>query len=167
MRPRSRGHVRATSANPFEAPEILFNYLDDPQDLEDMRAGVRLLREVLSQPALAPFAGAEIFPGPTVRKDEEIDRWIRQTLETCYHPVGTCRMGAADDPGAVVDPQCRVRGLERLRVVDASIMPAIVSANTNASTIMIAEKAADIIRGLSPPGAAQGMNEQDLWRARA
>lgn len=150
MRPRSRGHVQALSNNPFQAPEILFNYLDDPQDLADLRAGVRLLREVLSRPALSPFAGAELFPGPSIKSDEEIDQWIRETLETCYHPVGTCRMGAADDPGAVVDPECRVRGLEGLRVVDAAIMPNIVSANTNASTIMIAEKAADIIRGRTP-----------------
>ncbi|WP_267552236.1 choline dehydrogenase [Rhizobium rhizogenes] len=167
MRPRSRGHVRATSSDPFQAPEILFNYLDDPQDLADLRTGVHLLRGVLSQPALAPFAGAELFPGPTVRTDEEIDRWIRQTLETCYHPVGTCRMGAADDPGAVVDPECRVRGLEGLRVVDASIMPAIVSANTNAPTIMIAEKAADIIRGRTPLHAATTANETPARRTIA
>lgn len=150
MRPRSRGHVRAVSPNPMQAPEILFNYLDDPQDLADLRAGVRLLRDILSRPALSPFAGAELFPGPSIETDEQIDQWIRETLETCYHPVGTCRMGAADDPGAVVDPECRVRGLEGLRVVDASIMPAIVSANTNATAIMIAEKAADIIRGRTP-----------------
>ena len=150
MRPRSRGHVRAVTSDPFCAPEILFNYLDDPQDLADLRAGVRILRDILSRPALSPFAGAELFPGPGIKTDEEIDCWIRQTLETCYHPVGTCRMGAADDPGAVVDPECRVRGIDGLRVVDASIMPEIVSANTNASTIMIAEKAADIIRGRTP-----------------
>lgn len=159
MRPRSRGHVRTMNSDPFQAPEILFNYLDDPQDLADLRAGVRRLREILSRPALAPFAGAELFPGPAVQTDDEIDRWIRQTLETCYHPVGTCRMGTADDPGAVVDPECRVRGLEGLRVVDASIMPAIVSANTNASTIMIAEKAADIIRGRTPLRAAEPTNQ--------
>ncbi|TXI02097.1 MAG: choline dehydrogenase [Rhizobium sp.] len=167
MRPRSRGHVRALSSNAMQAPEILFNYLDDPQDLADLRAGVRLLRDVLSRPALAPFAGAELFPGPAVRTDEEIDGWIRQTLETCYHPVGTCRMGAADDSGAVVDPECRVRGLEGLRVVDASIMPAIVSANTNASTIMIAEKAADIILGRVPLAAAQTMNHDQARRTIA
>jgi len=150
MRPRSRGHVRAVSPDAMQAPEILFNYLDDPQDLADLRAGVKILRDILSRPALSPFAGAELFPGPNVQTDEEIDRWIRETLETCYHPVGTCRMGAADDPRAVVDPECRVRGINRLRVVDASIMPEIVSANTNASTIMIAEKAADLIRGRTP-----------------
>lgn len=167
MRPRSRGHVRVVNSDPYQAPEILFNYLSDRQDLADLRAGVHLLRDVLSRPALAPFAGAELFPGPAVRTDEEIDRWIRQTLETCYHPVGTCRMGAADDPGAVVDPECRVRGLEGLRVVDASIMPAIVSANTNASTIMIAEKASDIIRGRPPLRPVQATNEDHAWRTRA
>ena len=167
MRPRSRGHVRTVDSDPFKAPEILFNYLDDPQDLADLRAGVHLLRDILSRPALAPFAGAELFPGPAIKTDDEIDSWIRQTLETCYHPVGTCRMGAADDPGAVVDPECRVRGLEGLRVVDASIMPAIVSANTNASTIMIAEKAADIIRGRTPPRAAQAASQEYAQRTRA
>lgn len=159
MRPRSRGHVRTVSTDPFQPPEILFNYLADPQDLADLRAGVRLLRDILSRPALSPFAGAELFPGPSIETDEEIDQWIRKTLETCYHPVGTCRMGADDDPGAVVDPECRVRGLDGLRVVDASIMPAIVSANTNASTIMIAEKAADIIRGRTPLRAAEPTNQ--------
>jgi choline dehydrogenase len=156
MRPRSRGHVRARSADPYAAPEILFNYLSDPQDLADLRQSVRLLREVLAQPALATFAGAELFPGPAITTDAQIDTWIRQTLETCYHPVGTCRMGASDSPDAVVDPETRVRGLEGLRVVDASIMPAIVSANTNATTIMIAEKAADMIRGRAPLPAWSG-----------
>lgn len=159
MRPRSRGHVRAKSGDAFQAPEILFNYLDDPQDLIDLRAGVRILRGILSRPALTPFSGAELFPGTSVRTDEEIDQWIRQTLETCYHPVGTCRMGDANDPGAVVDPECRVRGLERLRVVDASVMPAIVSANTNASTIMIAEKASDLIRGRTLSAATHDHSE--------
>jgi choline dehydrogenase len=167
MRPRSRGHVRAVSSDPMQAPEILFNYLDDPQDLADLRAGVRALRDVLSQPALAPFTGEELFPGLTINTDEEIDLWIRETLETCYHPVGTCRMGSADDPGAVVDPECRVRGLDGLRVVDASIMPEIVSANTNASTIMIAEKAADIIRGRTPLAAIEDINKDQARRATA
>ncbi|MCB1447245.1 MAG: choline dehydrogenase [Rhizobiaceae bacterium] len=167
MRPRSRGHVRAVSGDAMQPPEILFNYLDDPQDLADLRAGVRLLRDILSRPALSPFAGAELFPGPSIQTDDAIDQWIRQTLETCYHPVGTCRMGAADDPDAVVDPECRVRGLEGLRVVDASIMPAIVSANTNASTIMIAEKAADLILGRPPLGAAPPAGRDALRRAGA
>ena len=119
----------------------------DPADRADMRQGVKLLREVLAQKALDPYRGAEIFPGPEIRSDDEIDAWIRQAIETCYHPVGTCRMGCGLEGGAVVDDQLRVHGLEGLRVVDASVMPAIVSGNTNAPTIMIAEKASDMIRG--------------------
>lgn len=147
MRPKSRGHVRARSADPGAAPAILFNYLADPADRADLRAGLSVLRDVLAQEPMARLAGPEVFPGPDLRSDAEVDDWMRATVETCYHPVGTCRMGAADDAGAVVDPACRLRGVEGLRVVDASIMPEIVSANTNAATIMIAERAADLIRG--------------------
>lgn len=156
MRPRSRGHVRARSADARRPPAILFNYLADPVDREDMRRGVDLLREVLSQPALARFAGPEIFPGPEAQGGKAVEAWIARTLETCYHPVGTCRMGDAHASDVVVDPECRVRGIEGLRVADASIMPEIVSANTNATTIMIAEKASDLIRGRPclPPAAA-------------
>ncbi len=150
MRPKSRGHVRARSADPREPPAILFNYLAHPDDRADFRLGVRLLREVLAQPALRPFAGRELYPGPEVREDAALDAWLMQAVETCYHPVGTCRMGAAGAADAVVDPECRVQGLEGLRVVDASVMPEIVSGNTNAATIMIAEKAADMIRGRDP-----------------
>lgn len=147
MRPKSRGHVRLRTADPLAPPAITFNYLADPQDRADLRSAVHMLREVIAQPALAGFAGAELFPGPGIADDDALDGWIARTLETCYHPVGTCRMGDAADAGAVVDPECRVRGIEGLRVVDASIMPSIVSANTNAATIMIAERAADLIRG--------------------
>ncbi|WP_285671439.1 choline dehydrogenase [Paralimibaculum aggregatum] len=147
MRPRSRGHVRVRNADARQAPAILFNYLADPADRTDLRESVAILREVLSQPALARFAGPELFPGPGVTGRDAIDAWIAETLETCYHPVGTCRMGNGDAADAVVDPQCRLRGIDGLRVVDASIMPEIVSANTNATAIMIAEKAADLIRG--------------------
>src|SRR5581483_10733544 len=145
MRPRSRGKVRIRSADPTMPPSILFNYLQHPQDRSDLRASVRLTREILAQPALAPFRGPELSPGEHVRSDAEIDAYIRQGVETCYHPVGTCRMGSSSD--CVVDTQCRVRGIAGLRVVDASIMPSIVSGNTNAPTIMIAEKASDLIRG--------------------
>lgn len=155
MRPRSRGHVRARSPDAREAPAILFNYLADPADLTDLRESVSILRDVLAQPALSRFAGPELFPGAQMRGKAEIDTWIKETLETCYHPVGTCKMGDEIDPDAVVDPQCRVRGIEGLRVIDASIMPEIVSANTNATAIMIAEKAADIIRGNSLPREEQ------------
>ena len=145
MRPKSRGHVRIRSADPTVAPSILFNYLQHPQDRADLRASVRLTREILAQRALAPFRGVELSPGPAVQSDEAIDAFVRRGVETCYHPVGTCRMGSAGD--GVVDESCRVHGLEGLRVVDASIMPAIVSGNTNAPTIMMAEKASDLIRG--------------------
>jgi choline dehydrogenase len=145
MRPLSHGHVRIRSADPAAPPSILFNYLQHPQDREDLRTSVRLTREILAQPALAPFRGEELSPGSQVQSDADIDAFVRRGVETCYHPVGTCRMGTT--PDCVVDEECRVRGIEGLRVVDASIMPAIVSGNTNAPTIMIAEKASDLIRG--------------------
>jgi choline dehydrogenase len=151
MRPKSRGHVRARSADPGQPPAILFNYLADPADRADLRAGLHILRDILSRAPMARLAGDEIFPGPGVRQDAEVDAWLARAVETCYHPVGTCRMGAAADPGAVVDPDCRLRGLEGLRIADASIMPEIVSANTNAATIMIAERAADLIRRPAAP----------------
>jgi choline dehydrogenase len=145
MRPRSLGHVNLQSADPTLPPSIVFNYLEDPQDRLDLRKSVRLTREILAQRALAPFRGEELSPGAKMQSDAEIDSFVRQGVETCYHPVGTCRMGTTDD--CVVDEECRVRGIAGLRVVDASIMPSIVSGNTNAPTIMIAEKASDLIRG--------------------
>ena len=148
MRPRSTGHVKLRSADPQAPPSLLFNYLQDPQDRQDLRTSVRLTREILAQPALAPFRGEELSPGAKAQSDSEIDAFVRQGVETCYHPVGTCRMGVGAD--CVVDEHCRVHGIRSLRVVDASIMPAIVSGNTNAPTIMIAEKASDLIRGKTP-----------------
>jgi choline dehydrogenase len=145
MRPLSRGHVRIRSTDPAVPPSILFNYLQHPQDREDLRTSVRLTREILEQPALAPFRGEELSPGAQVQSDAQIDAFVRRGVETCYHPVGTCRMGTTQD--SVVDEECRVHGVDGLRVVDASIMPTIVSGNTNAPTIMIAEKASDLIRG--------------------
>ncbi|HET6221421.1 MAG TPA: GMC oxidoreductase, partial [Dongiaceae bacterium] len=155
MRPHSLGTVRLRSSDPQAPPAIRFNYLEDPRDQQDMRRGVRLLREVLAQRALDPYRGEEIFPGPAVKSDAEIDAWVRQAIETCYHPVGTCRMGPASDRLAVVDDELRVHGLAGLRVVDASVMPSIVSGNTNAPTIMIAEKASDVIRGRRPLGRVE------------
>jgi choline dehydrogenase len=149
MRPRSLGSVKIRSSDPAAAPSIRFDYLSDPEDRVDLRNSVRLTREILSQAALAPYRGRELNPGDAVRSDAEIDAWVRRNVETCYHPVGTCRMGS-DPAGSVVDAECRVHGLEGLRVVDASIMPSIVSGNTNAPTIMIAEKMSDLIRG-NPP----------------
>ena len=150
MRPESLGSVEARSADPRQPPAILFNYLQSPRDRADFRQSVALLREILAQRALDPYRGAELFPGPDVHSDGEIDAWVRRAVETCYHPVGTCRMGTATDRTAVVDDELRVHGVAGLRVVDASIMPSIVSGNTNAPTIMIAERAADLIRGRTP-----------------
>jgi choline dehydrogenase len=152
LRPESRGEVKITSADPAAEPAIICNYLSTDEDRRALREGVKMMRKVAEAPALSAVKGAELFPGPAVQSDEEIDAWIRQTAETIYHPVGTCRMGAAGDPAAVVDDQLRVIGIRNLRVVDASVMPALVGGNTNAPTIMIAEKAADLILG--KPAAA-------------
>jgi choline dehydrogenase len=145
MRPKSLGRVTIRSADPAASPSICFNYLSDPQDVRDLRTSVRLTREILAQSALAPYRGEELNPGDGIQSDADIDAWVRRGVETCYHPVGTCRMGL-DSRSAVVDAECRVHGVSGLRVVDASIMPAIVSGNTNAPTIMIAEKMSDKLR---------------------
>jgi choline dehydrogenase len=150
MRPESEGSVEIRSDDPRRPPAIRFNYLQSPRDREDFRVSVELLREILAQKALDPYRGKELFPGPDVRSKDEIDAWVRRAVETCYHPVGTCKMGLPSDRSAVVDDALRVHGLSGLRVVDASIMPSIVSGNTNAPTIMIAERAADLIRGRKP-----------------
>ena len=153
MRSQSRGWVRLSSADPIEKPKVFFNYLSRPEDLEEMRACVRLTREIFGQAAFAPYRGREIQPGAAVQSDEQIDEFVRQHVESAYHPSCSCRMGSADDPQAVVDAQTRVIGLEGLRVVDSSIMPSITTGNLNAPTLMLAEKAADHIRGkpLLPP----------------
>ncbi|NBP08029.1 MAG: choline dehydrogenase, partial [Gammaproteobacteria bacterium] len=142
MRTRSRGWVRLRSADPAEAPRIFFNYLGEADDLVEMRACVRLTREIFAQPAFDRYRGREIQPGEGVQSDAEIDAFVRQHVESAYHPCGTCRMGGADDALAVVDPETRVRGVSGLRVVDSSIMPSITTGNLNAPTIMLAEKAA-------------------------
>lgn len=156
LRPESRGRIVATSGDPLADPLIYANYLASPEDRRVMRACVKIGRDVASQHALDPYRADELFPGASVRTDEEIDAWVRRSAETIYHPVGTCRMGADGDAMAVVDPQLRVRGLEGLRVVDASVMPTLVGSNTNAPTIMIAEKAADMIRGQRPQRSTEG-----------
>jgi len=150
MRSQSRGWVRLASADPAEKPKVFFNYLSRPQDWQEMRACVRLTREVFAQPAFAPYRGREIQPGVAVQTDEQIDDFVRRHVESAYHPSCSCRMGGAQDPLAVVDPTARVIGLEGLRVVDSSIMPSITTGNLNAPTIMIAEKCADHIRGRAP-----------------
>jgi choline dehydrogenase len=163
MRPRSLGRVTVRSADPAAAPSICFNYLADPQDREDLRTAVHLTREILAQPALSPYRGEELNPGKAIRSDADIDAWVRRSVETCYHPVGTCRMGL-EPRNSVVDAQCRVHGVANLRVIDASIMPAIVSGNTNAPTIMIAEKMSDVLRGTIPlPREAPGIWIHPHW----
>jgi choline dehydrogenase-like flavoprotein len=145
VKPKARGWVRLRSKDPAAKPRILTNSLADEEDLEALAAGVRRAREIAAAGPLAEVLGRELFPGPEVDTDEAIAADIRRRVELLYHPVGTCRMG--DGAEAVVSPDLRVHGLERLRVVDASVMPLIPSGNTNAPTIMIAEKAADLIRG--------------------
>jgi choline dehydrogenase len=147
MRSKSRGWVRLSSANPLDHPKIFFNYMSHPDDWAEMRACVRLTREIFGQQAFDRYRGREIQPGADVQTDEQIDAFVRQHVETAYHPSCTCKMGRDDDPLAVVDSQTRVRGIEALRVVDSSIMPSITNGNLNAPTIMIAEKAADHILG--------------------
>jgi choline dehydrogenase len=156
MRSKSRGWVRLTSPDPSAAPEIRFNYMSHPDDWTEMRACVRLTREIFAQAPFDPYRGEELQPGAAVANDAAIDAFIRDKVETAYHPSCTCRMGRATDPLAVVDPQTRVIGVEALRVVDASIMPSITTGNLNAPTIMLAEKAADHILGkpaLAPSNA--------------
>ncbi|HMF69156.1 MAG TPA: GMC oxidoreductase, partial [Phyllobacterium sp.] len=144
VRPRSRGSVTLRSSDPRDAPIIDPNAFSDPYDLERAIDGIMLSREILAQPAFRPFIRREHLPGDAVTSRESAARFARQYARSAYHPVGTCRMGTGEN--AVVDPQLRVRGIEGLRVCDSSIMPRLISSNTNAATVMIGEKAADIIR---------------------
>ncbi len=150
MRSKSKGWVRLRSDDPRDAPRIFFNYLSDPADLEDFRTCIRLTREVFSQAAFDPFRGYEISPGVDAQSDDALDDYVRQHMESAYHPSGTCRMGDRDDPLAVVDPQNRVIGVENLRLADSSIMPQITNGNLNGPTLMIGEKASDHILGRDP-----------------
>lgn len=153
MRPTSRGYVKLKSSDPREYPRVLFNYMQTEQDQKEMRAGIRLTREIFAQKAFDPYRGAELAPGPASTSDADIDAFIRQKAESAYHPSCSCRMGT--DEMAVVDGAGRVYGVEALRVVDASIMPDVVSGNLNVPTIMMAEKLADAIRGRSPLPAVE------------
>ena len=165
MRSKSRGYVRLKSADPRDKPTVRFNYLSHPDDREEMRACVRLTRELFAQPAFDRFRGREIAPGAHVQTDEQIDAFIAQKVESAYHPSCSCKMGAADDPMAVVDSHGRVYGMEALRVVDSSIMPSITNGNLNAPTIMLAEKMADHLRGRQPlPPSTQPWYEAPNWR---
>ncbi|MEC9215617.1 MAG: choline dehydrogenase [Pseudomonadota bacterium] len=156
MRPTSTGRVAIIDDNPRRPPEIRFNYMATESDRQDMRAGVRLTREIFAQAAFDPFRGDELAPGPELTSDDEIDAFVRAHGESAYHPSCTCKMGPASDGTAVVDVAGQVHGLVGLRVIDASIMPSIVSGNLNAPTIMMAEKLADQLRGRAPlaPSAA-------------
>ena len=145
LRPRSRGYLRLGSRDPLKPPVITLNYLDEPADRQAMRSGIRAARALVRQAALKPFAGEELSPGPDAQSDADLDRWIKARVRSLYHQCGTCRMGPADDPETVVDSRLRVVGVRGLRVADASIMPDIVAGNTVAPTIMIGEKAADMI----------------------
>jgi choline dehydrogenase len=147
MRSKSRGWVRLASPHPLEAPKILFRYMSHEDDWVEMRACVRLTREIFAQRAFDPYRGRELQPGANVQTDAEIDAFIRGRVESAYHPSCTCRMGSTEDPLAVTDSQARVIGVDALRVVDSSIMPSVTTGNLNAPTIMLAEKAADHILG--------------------
>jgi choline dehydrogenase len=143
MRPESKGHVHITAADPRRPPTINFNFLSSPPDAELTVRAVRIARAIMTAPAMTPFQVSEVAPGVDRTTDDEILDWVKKAVETTYHPVGTCKMGS--DPMAVVDAQLRVHGIAGLRVADASIMPTLTSGNTNAPSIMIGEKAADMV----------------------
>jgi len=165
MRSRSRGWVRLSSADALDKPKIRFNYMSCAEDWSEMRACVRLTREIFTQPAFDRYRGREIQPVADVETDEQIDAFIREKVESAYHPSCTCKMGRHDDPMAVVDSQARVIGVEGLRVVDSSIMPSITTGNLNAPTIMLAEKAADHILGRPLlPAAVQSYYVAPNWQ---
>ena len=165
MRSKSRGEITLRSADPADDPRIFFNYMSHPDDWEEFRTAIRLTREIFAQEAFAPFRGHEIQPGDAVQSDEALDDFIREHAESAYHPCGTCKMGAADDPRAVVDPECRVIGVDGLRVADSSIFPRITNGNLNAPSIMTGEKAADHIlgRGMLPRSNLQPWMHPD-WK---
>ncbi|YCH28700.1 choline dehydrogenase [Erwinia sp. D4-22] len=170
MRSMSRGRIKLKSKDPYDAPSIFFNYMSEKRDWVEFRAAVRLTREIMRQPALEPYCGAEIQPGLAVQSDDQIDAFIRQHAETAYHPCGSCAMGYGEMD--VVDSEGRVHGLQQLRVVDASIMPQITTGNLNAPTVMIAEKMSDLIRGKQPIAPSQAdyyrlQREQDIAEAEA
>lgn len=164
-KPKSRGYVRVRSADPYEHPEIRFNYLEREEDREGFRRCVRLTREIIGQPAMDSFRGEELAPGPNVNTDEEIDAFVRANMESTMHPCGSCRMG--EDPLAVVDSELRVHGLQGVRVIDSSVFPTEPNGNLNAPTIMLAERAADLVRGrtmLVPSEVEVGL--ADKWETQ-
>ncbi|HEV2187122.1 MAG TPA: choline dehydrogenase [Stellaceae bacterium] len=154
LRPESRGEITLSSGDPRAPVRIHQNFLSNDNDKRTIRDGLKLVRRMAQTAPLADFVARELKPGPGVQSDDALDAYIRATAATAHHPLGTCKMGPDSDQMAVVDPQLRVRGVEALRVVDASVMPDMVGGNINAPVIMIAEKAADLIRGRAPPEAA-------------
>lgn len=161
MRSPSRGAVTLRSADPKDAPKILFNYMSCDEDWADFRNCIRLTREIFAQEAFKPFVKHEIQPGDALQSDEELNGFIKEHVESAYHPCGTCKMGAIDDPMTVVDPECRVIGVDGLRVADSSIFPRITNGNLNGPSIMTGEKAADHILGktmLAPSNAEPWMH---------
>ena len=166
-KPKSRGAITIRSSDPREKPSILFNYMQEQEDVEAFRACIRLSREIIAQPAMDRFRGEEIQPGYDCDSDAAIDAWIRDNAESAYHPSCTAKIGADDDPTAVLDRDCRVRGMESLRVVDSSIFPTIPNGNLNGPTIMVAEKASDIILGKDPLPASNAPSWIDPeWQTR-
>ena len=150
QRPESKGHVRAETSDPFDAPLIQPNYLAEESDRRVLIAGMKLARRLLASEPLKPYYDLEEYPGSDCVSDEDLLEAARERGTTTFHPMGSCKMGPATDPSAVVDDNLRVHGMENLRVIDASVMPVMLSANLNASVIMIAEKASDMIRGRQP-----------------
>ena len=150
MRSKSRGAVTLRSGNPMDAPKIQFNYMSDPSDWEDFRRCIRLTREIFGQQAFVPYVKNEIQPGAALQSDAELDGFIKEHVESAYHPCGTARMGRRDDKFAVVDAECRVIGVEGLRVADSSIFPRVTNGNLNGPSIMVGEKAADHLLGRVP-----------------
>ena len=165
MRSKSRGHVKIMDADISSPPQIKFNYLSHADDWIEFRRCIRLSREIIAQPAMAPFRGHEIQPGDDQTSDAQIDAFIRAQAESAYHPCGTMRMGAVDDPLAVVDPTCKFIGIDRLRLADSSIFPRITNGNLNAPSIMTGEKAADHILGRTPlPRANDTPFQHPKWQ---
>ena len=166
MRSKSRGSVTLRSANPMDAPKILFNYMSHPDDWDEFRRCIRLTREIFDQGAMKPFVKSEIQPGLALQSDAELDAFLKEHVESAYHPCGTCRMGRADDPMAVVDPECRVIGVEGLRVADSSIFPQVTNGNLNGPSIMTGEKAADHILGRRLPKSNLQPMINPNWRTQ-
>jgi choline dehydrogenase len=165
-RPTSRGSVRIRGPASDVPPAIAFNYLSTAQDRGDWRTCLRLTREILAQPAMDSYRGNEIQPALDLAADDDVDAWVRQNVESAYHPSCTCKIGADDDPMAVLSPDCRVRGIDKLRVVDSSIFPTITNGNLNAPTIMAAEKAADMIRNRPPLQESADYWLDEHWQDR-